>query len=71
VSARSRRTDVDRNRQGRNQAPGQKIAILAFGSMVAPAWQPAKLNATVANMRFVKPLDVELVKQLAAEHDYW
>jgi 1-deoxy-D-xylulose-5-phosphate synthase len=39
--------------------------------MVAPAWQPAKLDATVANMRFVKPLDVELVKQLAAEHDYW
>jgi 1-deoxy-D-xylulose-5-phosphate synthase len=34
-------------------------------------WQPAKLDATVANMRFVKPLDVELVKQLAAEHDYW
>ncbi|MCE3263242.1 MAG: 1-deoxy-D-xylulose-5-phosphate synthase [Pseudoduganella sp.] len=50
---------------------GQKIAILAFGSMVAPAMGAAELlNATVANMRFVKPLDVELVKQLAAEHDY-
>ncbi len=49
---------------------GQKIAILAFGSMVAPAMGAADLlNATVANMRYVKPLDVELVKQLAAEHD--
>ena len=49
---------------------GQKIAILAFGSMVAPAMGAAELlNATVANMRYVKPLDVELVKQLAAEHD--
>jgi 1-deoxy-D-xylulose-5-phosphate synthase len=39
--------------------------------MVAPSVAAGEqLNATVANMRFVKPLDVELVKQLAAEHDY-
>ncbi len=48
---------------------GKDIAILAFGSMVAPGLGAAgDLNATVANMRFVKPLDVELVKKLAADH---
>ena len=47
-----------------------KIAILAFGSMTAPALQAALvLDATVANMRFVKPLDIELIKQLAQTHD--
>ena len=47
-----------------------KIAILAFGSMVTPALAAAEaLDATVADMRFVKPLDVELVKQLAASHE--
>ena len=57
--------------KGEVRRQGQKIAILAFGSMVAPALAAAEeLDATVANMRFVKPLDVELVKQLAAEHDY-
>ncbi|MEW6761647.1 MAG: 1-deoxy-D-xylulose-5-phosphate synthase [Pseudomonadota bacterium] len=50
---------------------GKGIAILAFGSMVAPSIAAGEeLNATVANMRFVKPLDVELVKRLAKEHDY-
>ncbi|WP_342118808.1 1-deoxy-D-xylulose-5-phosphate synthase [Pseudoduganella sp. OTU4001] len=57
--------------KGEIRRKGQKIAILAFGSMVAPSMGAAELlNATVANMRFVKPLDVELVKQLAADHDY-
>ncbi|RFP10738.1 MULTISPECIES: 1-deoxy-D-xylulose-5-phosphate synthase [unclassified Duganella] len=57
--------------KGEIKRKGQKIAILAFGSMVAPAMAAGEaLDATVANMRFVKPLDVELVKQLAAEHDY-
>ena len=56
--------------KGEIKRKGEKIAILAFGSMVAPSLGAAnELNATVANMRFVKPLDVELVKQLAAEHD--
>jgi 1-deoxy-D-xylulose-5-phosphate synthase len=50
---------------------GKGVAILAFGSMVAPSLGAAdSLNATVADMRFVKPLDVELVKQLARDHDY-
>ncbi len=49
---------------------GKKIAILAFGSMLTPALVAAdKLNATVANMRFVKPLDAELVQLLATNHD--
>ncbi|XLZ67744.1 1-deoxy-D-xylulose-5-phosphate synthase [Massilia sp. SR12] len=56
--------------KGEIRRKGQKIAILAFGSMVAPSMAAADLlNATVANMRYVKPLDVELVKQLAADHD--
>jgi 1-deoxy-D-xylulose-5-phosphate synthase len=50
---------------------GKGVAILAFGSMVAPSLKAAEeLGATVADMRFVKPLDVELVKRLAKEHDY-
>ena len=49
---------------------GEKIAMLAFGSMVQPALQAAdELNATVADMRFVKPLDEALIKQLAQSHD--
>ena len=50
---------------------GTGVAILAFGSMVAPSVVAAEgLNATVADMRFVKPLDVDLVRQLARDHDY-
>ncbi len=49
---------------------GEKIAFLAFGSMLAPCLTAAEeLNATVADMRFVKPLDDELVATLAADHD--
>jgi 1-deoxy-D-xylulose-5-phosphate synthase len=49
---------------------GKKIAILAFGSMLTPSLAAAEeLDATVANMRFVKPLDVDLVMQLANSHD--
>ena len=50
---------------------GEKIAIIAFGSMVAPSLTAAdKLNATVADMRFVKPIDEELIVRLARSHDY-
>jgi len=50
---------------------GKNVAILAFGSMLAPALQAAqKLDATVANMRFVKPIDIELIEKLANEHGY-
>ena len=50
---------------------GEKIAVIAFGSMVAPSLVAAdKLNATVADMRFVKPIDEELIVRLARGHDY-
>jgi 1-deoxy-D-xylulose-5-phosphate synthase len=56
--------------KGEIRRQGKGIAILAFGSMVTPSLGAAnELDATVANMRFVKPLDVELVKRLAREHD--
>lgn len=55
---------------GEIKREGKGIAILAFGTMVAPSVQAGnELDATVANMRFVKPLDVELLKRLAATHD--
>ena len=48
---------------------GERIAILAFGSMLRPSLEAAEeLNATVANMRFVKPLDDDLILSLAANH---
>ena len=51
---------------------GKRIAILAFGTLLYPALEVAEqLNASVANMRFVKPLDVELLKTLAQDHDYF
>ena len=56
--------------KGEIRRQGKDVAILAFGSLLASALGAGdKLNATVANMRFIKPLDVELVKQLAASHD--
>ena len=55
-----------------SQAPaGKRIAIFAFGTLLYPALEAAEqIDATVANMRFVKPLDVELLKSLAHDHDY-
>ena len=57
---------------GRSQAPpgAPRIAILAFGTLLYPALAAAdKLDATVANMRFAKPLDVALVTELARSHE--
>jgi 1-deoxy-D-xylulose-5-phosphate synthase len=49
---------------------GKRVAILAFGSMLEPALEAgAELNATVVNMRFVKPLDHEMVFRLATSHE--
>ncbi len=58
-------------RQGKKVALlSKKVAILAFGSMLAVALEVAEeIDATVANMRFVKPLDEALVAELAASHD--
>jgi 1-deoxy-D-xylulose-5-phosphate synthase len=56
--------------RGEVRRHGKRVAILAFGTVLYPALQAAeRLDATVANMRFVKPLDVELVKELARDHE--
>jgi 1-deoxy-D-xylulose-5-phosphate synthase len=56
--------------RGEIRREGRRVAILAFGSMLAPALEAGEaLNATVANMRFVKPVDRELAFRLAASHD--
>ncbi|MDV6344584.1 1-deoxy-D-xylulose-5-phosphate synthase [Nitrosomonas sp. Is37] len=56
--------------RGEIRRKGSKIALLAFGSMLTPCLEAAEeLDATVANMRFVKPLDEDLVAELAATHE--
>jgi 1-deoxy-D-xylulose-5-phosphate synthase len=56
--------------RGEVRREGKRVAILAFGTMLKPALDAAAdLGATVANMRFVKPLDRELVFRLATAHD--
>ena len=56
--------------KGRIQRQGQKIAILSFGTLLASALNAAEeLDATVADMRFVKPLDTDLIDALADDHD--
>ena len=49
---------------------GPRIAILAFGTLLYPALQAAEaLDATVVNMRFVKPLDEAMVLEIARSHE--
>jgi len=56
--------------KGELRRSGVKVAILAFGSMLTAVLAAAEeLNASVANMRFVKPLDGELILQLADTHE--
>ena len=56
--------------KGEIRRVGKKVAILSFGSMLSPAIEAAELlDATLANMRFVKPLDTNLILHLAKEHD--
>lgn len=56
--------------KGEVRRNGGGVAILAWGSMLQPALVVGeKLNATVANMRFVKPLDEALIRELANSHD--
>ena len=50
---------------------GKRLAILAFGTLLYPALDVGEaLNTTVVNMRFVKPLDIDLLKAVATNHDY-
>ena len=55
--------------KGEIRRRGKEVALLAFGSLVPAALAAGdELDATVANMRFVKPLDVELIVELAGNH---
>ncbi|MEN3113587.1 1-deoxy-D-xylulose-5-phosphate synthase [Uliginosibacterium paludis] len=56
--------------KGELRRKGQKIALLAFGTLLHEALKVAdQLDATVANMRFAKPIDAKLVQELAADHE--
>ena len=55
--------------KGEIRRRGKTVALLAFGTMLAPALEAAEvLDATVANMRFVKPIDREIILELSREH---
>ena len=57
-------------RQVHEPVAGKRVAILAFGTLLYPALQAGEaLDATVVNMRFVKPLDTELLLEMAGSHD--
>ncbi|NBV00238.1 MAG: 1-deoxy-D-xylulose-5-phosphate synthase [Burkholderiaceae bacterium] len=56
--------------RGEIRRQGKKVAILAFGTLLYPALDVAeRIDATVANMRFIKPIDADLVCSLARTHD--
>ncbi len=56
--------------KGEVRRQGQRVAVLAFGTLLYPALQAGQaLNATVVNMRWAKPLDLELLLHIAASHD--
>jgi len=56
--------------QAQRRRKGKRIALMAFGSMVAPALEAGEeLDATVVNMRFIKPLDERMICKLADTHD--
>ena len=56
--------------KGEVRRQGARIAILAFGTLLYPALKAAEaLGATVVNMRWAKPLDVDLLLQVAATHE--
>ena len=56
--------------KGEVRRKGERIAVLVFGTLLYPAIEAAeKLNATVVNMRWAKPLDLELLLKVAAEHE--
>lgn len=51
---------------------GNSIAILSFGTLLAECQQAAdKLDATLVDMRFIKPLDEQLLRKLAQQHQYF
>jgi len=57
--------------KGEIRRQGKGIAILSFGALLKPCLDAGeKVNATVANMRFVKPIDEDLIRELAASHEH-
>jgi 1-deoxy-D-xylulose-5-phosphate synthase len=55
--------------KGEIRRHGQQVALLAFGPLLGAALAAGdELNATVANMRFVKPIDIDLIVELAGNH---
>ncbi len=66
-------TDLDTVPLGKAEIrrEGLDLCILAFGTLLYPALEVAeKLNATVVNMRWAKPLDKDMILQMAARHDH-
>jgi 1-deoxy-D-xylulose-5-phosphate synthase len=64
------RGEVRRERTASGDKAARGVAILAFGTLLYPALAAAqRLDATVVNMRWAKPLDLELLLQIAARHD--
>ncbi len=56
--------------KGEIRREGQRVALLVFGTLLAPALQAGEaLDATVVNMRWAKPLDAELLNRMASSHD--
>jgi 1-deoxy-D-xylulose-5-phosphate synthase len=56
--------------KGELRRTGKRVAILAFGAMLKPALEAAEgLDATVLNMRFVKPLDLQAIEEMAKTHE--
>ncbi|MCG8015261.1 MAG: 1-deoxy-D-xylulose-5-phosphate synthase [Candidatus Thiodiazotropha sp. 'RUGA'] len=56
--------------KGEVRRSGKQVALLVFGSLLATAQQVADhLDATLVNMRFIKPLDEALIRQMAASHE--
>jgi 1-deoxy-D-xylulose-5-phosphate synthase len=54
----------------KSKASGKKIAILSFGTLLYPAMQAAeKLDATVVNMRWAKPIDIDMLRNIASSHE--
>jgi len=57
--------------KGEMRRRGKRVAILSFGALLKPCLEAGeKFDGTVANMRFVKPLDEELIRELAAAHEW-
>ncbi len=62
--------EIRRERQAAVGEAGPRIAILAFGTLLYPALEAAEaLDATVVNMRWAKPIDVDLLREVAERHD--